>query len=55
MPKEKLMVSGIHPPWVHKTLKEQDDLLNLLSHWNNPSPLGHHLISRELTAWFPAR
>ena len=19
MPKEKLMVSGIHPPWVHKT------------------------------------
>jgi lysophospholipase L1-like esterase len=31
------------------------DLLNLLSHWNHPSPLGHELIARELTAWFPAR
>ena len=38
-----------------KEVKEQDDLLNLLSHWNHPSPLGHQLIARELTAWFPAR
>ena len=38
-----------------KEVKEQGDLLNLLSHWNHPSPLGHQLIARELTAWFPAR
>ncbi len=31
------------------------NLLNLLSHWNHPSPLGHELIAGELTAWFPAR
>ena len=31
------------------------DLLNLLSHRNHPSPLGHRLIAGELTAWFPAR
>ena len=38
-----------------KEVKEQGDLLNLLSHWNHPSPLGHQMIARELTAWFPAR
>ncbi len=31
------------------------DLLNLLSHWNHPSPRGHALIAAEVTAWFPAR
>jgi len=38
-----------------RAVKEQGDLLNLLSHWNHPSPAGHELIARELTAWFPAR
>ena len=38
-----------------KEVREHGDLLNLLSHWNHPSPLGHELIARELTAWFPAR
>ena len=37
-----------------KEVREHDDLLNLLSHVNHPSPLGHELIARELTAWFPA-
>ena len=37
-----------------KEVREHGDLLNLLSHWNHPSPLGHELIARELTAWFPA-
>ena len=36
-------------------VNEHGNLLNLLSHWNHPSPLGHALISGELTAWFPAR
>lgn len=31
------------------------DLQNLLSHGNHPSPLGHELIAREITAWFTAR
>ena len=31
------------------------DLQDLLSHWNHPSPVGHRLIARELTSWFPAR
>ena len=38
-----------------REVKERGDLLNLLSHWNHPSPAGHALIARELTAWFPAR
>ena len=38
-----------------REVKEKGDLLNLLSHWNHPSPVGHELIARELTAWFPAR
>ena len=38
-----------------KEVQEHGDLLNLLSHWNHPSPLGHELIARELTAWFPAK
>ena len=38
-----------------REVKERGDLLNLLSHWNHPSPPGHALIARELTAWFPAR
>jgi len=38
-----------------REVKEHGDLLNLLSHWNHPSPVGHELIARELTAWFPAR
>ena len=38
-----------------KEVNEHGDLLNLLSHWNHPSPPGHELIARELTAWFPAR
>ena len=38
-----------------REVKEHGDLLNLLSHWNHPSPLGHALIAGELTAWFPAR
>ena len=38
-----------------KEVGERGDLLNLLSHWNHPSPEGHALIARELTAWFPAR
>ena len=38
-----------------KEVSEHGDLLNLLSHWNHPSPIGHELIARELTAWFPAR
>ena len=31
------------------------DLADLLSHWNHPSPLGHELIAREITSYFPAR
>ena len=38
-----------------REVNEHGDLLNLLSHWNHPSPIGHELIARELTAWFPAR
>ena len=38
-----------------REVREHGDLLNLLSHWNHPSPLGHEIIARELTAWFPAR
>ena len=38
-----------------REVNEHGDLLNLLSHWNHPSPFGHELIARELTAWFPAR
>ena len=38
-----------------KEVDANGDLLNLLSHWNHPSPAGHELIARELTAWFPAR
>ena len=38
-----------------KEVDANGDLLNLLSHWNHPSPSGHELIARELTAWFPAR
>jgi len=38
-----------------KDVEEHGDLLNLLSHWNHPSPRGHELIARELTSWFPAR
>ena len=38
-----------------REVKEHGNLLNLLSHWNHPSPIGHELIARELTAWFPAR
>ncbi len=38
-----------------REVKEHGNLLNLLSHWNHPSPIGHELISRELTAWFPVR
>ena len=38
-----------------REVKAHGNLLNLLSHWNHPSPLGHALIAGELTAWFPAR
>ena len=38
-----------------REVNESGDLMNLLSHWNHPSPLGHRLIAREVTAWFPAR
>ncbi len=38
-----------------REVKEHGNLLNLLSHWNHPSHLGHELIARELTAWFPPR
>ncbi len=31
------------------------DLADLLSHVNHPSPVGHTLIAREISSWFPAR
>ena len=36
-------------------VKGGGSLVNLLSHVNHPSPLGHELIAEEITAYFPAR
>ncbi len=36
-------------------IRDGGDLQDLLSHVNHPSPLGHHLIEREISRWFTAR
>ena len=38
-----------------KYVEKGEDAVNLLSHVNHPSKLGHELIAREITKFFLAR